>query len=164
MSAYDLPVPAGHSQIVKMPADGLGVSEMLLVADKAHSLMFLNRPSKKAVQIIDVTNAPQPTELKTFSYEADEKQPFHLVEHASKLMEFASEGKDSLRHPHTISLVDVPGKVDRHGAISIKGMCDYITDPHRAVVYALCETNLSVIRTSADDDTGVRLWESTLSS
>ena len=152
-----------HRQVVSIPSEGLEVSEMLLVADQSHSLLFLNLPNKKAVQIVEVTDSSRPIALKNFNHAAQEgSEPFHLIEHYSDLLNFASAGKERMNRPHTISLVDLSSKRDRHGAASVKGMCDYITDPHRAVTYALCEHNLTIIRTSDDDDAGERLWESTL--
>jgi hypothetical protein len=152
-----------HRQIVSIPAEGLEISEMLLISDKFHSLLFLNLASKKVVQTVETTDSSQPTALKNFNYGAQSGSgPFHLIEHYSDLLNFASTGKELINRPHTISLVDLSSKMDWHGAASVKSMCDYLTDPHRAVTYALCEHNLTVIRTSDDDDAGERLWESTL--
>ena len=152
-----------HRQVVSIPSEGLEVSELLLVADQSHSFLFLNLPSKKTVQIVEVTDSSRPAALKNFNYGAREgSEPFHLIEHYSDLLDFASAGKERMNRPHTISLVDLSSKVARHGAASVRSMCDYLTDPHRAVTYALCEHNITVIRISDEDDAGERLWESTL--
>ncbi len=150
--------PAPDRQVVSIPAEGVDVAEMLLVADSAHSLLFLNFPRTQSVQVLEVTDTSRPMELKAFQYGGRiAGGPFHLIEHVPELLGFASAGRDSIGHPHTISLVDLSSKIDQHGAASVKGMCDYITDAHRAVTYALCEHNLTVIRTSEDNDAGERL-------
>ena len=154
---------ATHRQVVSIPAEGLEASEMLLVANQSRSLVFLNMPKNKMVQIVEVTDSSRPVALRNFNYGAQDRgEPFHLIEHYSALLDFASAGKDRTDRPHTISLVDLSSKIARHGAASVKSLCDYIIDPHRAVTYALGEHNLTVIRTSDDDDAGERVWESTL--